>query len=254
MYTRRDLWGDIHQQRLGRFLAWVDRLNVPPETAVADIGCGAGLATVALAQRGFCVEATDVANAMIEIARQNAVAAGVQARVRATVGDIYDLGLPDGAFGLVLSIGVIPWLQSPAEAIAELGRIVKAGGYLLFTADNRSRLASLLDPATTPALDWARRGLKTILRSSDSQVSSHGSVRSYRHSLKEVDAFLSQAGLERVHSETLGFGPFTIFHRKLLSTNMEVAVNRGFQRFADTRWPLFRTTGAQFLVLAKKRS
>ena len=254
MYTRRDLWGDIHQQRLARFLAWVDRLNVPVETVVADIGCGAGLATLALAQRGFCVEATDVANAMIEIARQNAVAAGVQARVRANVGDIYHLGFPEAAFGLVLSIGVIPWLQSPGEAIAELARIVKPGGYLLFTADNRSRLAHLLDPATSPALGWARRGLKAILRRSNPTVSSQGSVRSYRHSLGEVDAFLNQAGLERVHSETLGFGPFTIFHRKLLPTNMEVAVNHGLQRLADMRWPLFRATGAQFLVLAKKRS
>jgi len=68
-----------------------------------------------------------------------------------------------------------------------------------------------------------------------------------------VDAFLNQAGLDREHSETLGFGPFTLFYRKILSNNMEVALNRGLQRLADMRWPLFRSTGAQFLVLAKKR-
>ncbi len=253
MYTRNDLWGDIHQRRLASFLSWVDRLNLPQDTPVADIGCGAGMATVALAQRGYFVESTDVAAAMIELARENAAAAAVQSRVNAKVGDIYHLDFPTAAFGLVLSIGVIPWLSSPREAVAELGRIVKPGGYLLFTADNRSRLSHLLDPATSPALSLVRRGLKKIVRASESAAPSQESVRSYRHSIKEVDAFLNQAGLDRVHYETLGFGPFTFFYRKILSNNMEVALNRGLQRLADMRWPLFRSTGAQFLVLAKKR-
>jgi len=253
MYTRQDLWGDIHQQRLARFLSWVEGLNLPLDTPVADIGCGAGLASVAMAQRGYCVEAIDAADAMVGLARQNIEQASVQARVRANVGDVYCLDLHPEAFGLVLSIGVIPWLLSPRDAIAELGRIVRPGGYLLFTADNRFRLAHLLDPATSPALSWARYGLKKILRSSKSAPSKE-SVQSYRHSVEEIDGFLNQAGLHRVHSETLGFGPFTIFYQKILSDAMEVTVNHGLQRLADRRWTIFRSTGAQFLILAKKRS
>jgi hypothetical protein len=79
-------------------------------------------------------------------------------------------------------------------------------------------------------------------------------VRSYRHTIKEMDVFLDQAGLHRVHFETLGFGPFTFFYRRFLPKNLEVALNRGLQRLADLDWPLFRSTGAQFLVLAKKHN
>jgi SAM-dependent methyltransferase len=253
LYKRNDLWGEIYQRRLASLLSWVDRLNLSPDTPVADIGCGAGMATVALAQRGYFVESTDVAAAMVDLARENAVAAAVQTRVSVNVGDIYHLDFPTGAFGLVLSIGVIPWLVSPQEAIAELGRIVRPGGYLLLSADNRSRLAPLLDPATSPALSLIRRGLKKMVRASDSAAPSQESVRSYRHTVREVDAFLNQAGLDLVRSGTLGFGPFTFFYRKFLSNNMEVALNRGLQHLADMGWPLFRSTGAQFLALAKKR-
>src|SRR5260370_35275021 len=89
MYTRNDLWGDIHQRRLASFLSWVDRLNLNLDTPVADIGCGAGMSTLALAQRGYFVESTDGAAAKNELARENAAAAGVQSRVKAQVGDNY---------------------------------------------------------------------------------------------------------------------------------------------------------------------
>ena len=254
LYKRNDLWGEIYQRRLASLLSLVDNLNLPRDTPVADIGCGAGMAALALAQRGYFVEATDVAAEMIDLAKANAVAAAVQSRVSVNVGDIYHLHFPTGAFGLVLSIGVIPWLLAPREAIAELARIVRPGGYLLLAADNRARLAPLLDPATSPALSSVRRGFKKMLGTSDSAAPLSESVRSYRHTIKEMDVFLDQAGLHRVHSETLGFGPFTFFYRRFLPKNLEVALNRGLQRLADLDWPLFRSTGAQFLVLAKKHN
>jgi SAM-dependent methyltransferase len=254
LYKRNDLWGEIYQRRLASLLSLVDNLNLPRDTPVADIGCGAGMAALALAQRGYYVEATDVAAEMIDLAKANAVAAAVQSRVSVNVGDIYHLPFPTGAFGLVLSIGVIPWLLAPREAIAELARIVRPGGYLLLAADNRARLAPLLDPATSPALSSVRRGFKKMLGTSDSAATLSESVRSYRHTIKEMDVFLDQAGLHRVHSETLGFGPFTFFYRRFLPKNLEVALNRGLQRLADLDWPLFRSTGAQFLVLAQKHN
>ncbi|MBZ5700338.1 MAG: methyltransferase domain-containing protein [Acidobacteriia bacterium] len=253
MYHRQDLWGEIHQQRLARFLAWIDKLKLPTDRQVLEVGCGAGLATVALAKRGYFVEAVDAAAPMIELARQNAAEAGVGSRVNANLGDVYHLAFSDEAFGLVLSIGVIPWLQSPAQAITELARVLKPGGYLLLTADNRWRLALLLDPVTSPFLAWTRQTLKKILGIASQPAPMANVVRSYQHSLSEVDAFFAGAGLERVRTETLGFGPFTFFYRKVLPEWLGVAVHRVLQRFVDMRCPVLRSTGAQFLVLARKR-
>ena len=251
MYSRTDLWGDIHQQRLTRLLHWVDRLDLPAGAKAADVGCGAGLASVALAKRGFLVESTDVAASMIELTAQNAKSAGVSQCVRPQLGDIYRLEFPDQRFDLALSVGVIPWLSFPAKALAELGRVLKPGAFLLFTADNCRRLSHLLDPATSPYLDWPRRMVKAISSSKAPQPTKNV-VRSNRTSLSTVDELLSAAGLVRIQSETLGFGPFTFFHKKILSERTGVTANRSFQRLADSGWPIFRSTGAQFLVLAQK--
>jgi ubiquinone/menaquinone biosynthesis C-methylase UbiE len=253
MYSRQDLWGSIHQERLSRFLAWVDELKLPPGTQVFDVGCGAGLATVALAKRGFIVESTDVAASMIELARENAADAGVSDRVHADSGDIYHLNFPDAKFALVLSIGVVPWLQHPQQAIAELARVLKPGGHLLFTMDNRSRLARLLDPATSPVIAPLKRALRKKASTPAPSSATGNGVPSYQHSLQEVDHFLDSAGLERVHMETLGFGPFTFFYRKILSDWLAVKLNKALQSLADKHLPIFGSTGAQFLLLTRKR-
>jgi len=62
---------------LTTMLEWVDALGLPPGSRILEAGCGAGLTTISLAQRGFMVEAQDVANAMVEQTRRHAEEAGL---------------------------------------------------------------------------------------------------------------------------------------------------------------------------------
>jgi hypothetical protein len=96
--------------------------------------------------------------------------------------------------------------------------------------------------------------VKKIFSRSDELSTAQNVVTSHQHSLGEVDAFLSGAGLERIHYETLGFGPFTFVYRTLFPQRMGVALNHTLQTLADRRLPLLRSTGAQFLLLTRKRS
>lgn len=255
MYTdsRKDVWGSIHQARQARFLSLADKLRLAKGTEVLEVGCGAGHTAVALAQRGYNVQATDVAQNMIDRAQKNADAAGVADRVQFAMEDIYSLRFPPNAFGLVLSIGVIPWLSSPELAIKELSRVIKPGGYLFFTADNRWRLAHLCDPAVSPASGLAKRFFRKFVYGDNHSAPQSCSIQSHLHSLREIDALLARAGLERVHLETIGFGPFTLFRRKVLPDRLGVAIHRALQRLLDMRVPLLQLVGAQFLILAKKR-
>lgn len=251
MYRRRDVWGMIHQQRLKRFLDLVDQVQLGRGSRVADIGCGAGFATLGLAQRGYFVEAIDAVAAMVETTRRNVRAAGLAARVNVQVGDIYRLNFPGGHFDTVLSIGVIPWLKTPGEAIIELSRILKPGGYLLFTADNDKRLSRWLDPLKSPLLGPVRRFGKAIL-GQPNRKGNEGDSHSQMLSAQAVDTLLAKAHLQRVYLKTLGFGPFTLLHRTFLPKTMGLALHRFLQFLADREFPLLASTGAQFLIMAKR--
>ena len=253
VYRRNDVQGVIYQERLAHVLAVVDQQSLPEGSRTLDLGCGAGLLTVALAKRGYYVEAVDSAAAMLELSRGHAQAEGVGQRVSTTVGDADHLNFPDGEFPLSISIGVFPWLPEPVKALSELARVTKPGGRMVITFDNRDHLDFLLDPLKSPFLSWARHTVRKIFGLAW-QYSEWGStVRSKRHSIKDVDSLLKEAGLTKVHIETIGFGPFTLFERRFLSDWFEVRLHRMLQRLANLKFPWLRHTGSHILVIAVKQ-
>src|SRR6266550_402995 len=146
IYAGSDVYAEIHQERHTAVLNWVDSLALTPETRILEIGCGAGFMSVALAQRGFYVHATDAVEAMVEQARLNAIESGTLERISLAVSDAYDLAFDSESFDLVLAIGVIPWLEHAELAMREMSRVTRPEGYVILTADNTMRLNNLLDP------------------------------------------------------------------------------------------------------------
>ena len=251
IYSRRDVWGIIHQDRLSKTMAWIAALGLPRAARVLDAGCGAGLATFALAENGYHVEAVDAAASMVALAQQHAIQGGHGARIRTRVAEIYDLPFTASSFPLVVSLGVIPWLEHPEKAIAEFSRVLQPGGYLLFTADNERRLAWLLDPFTSPAVKPVKNLVKK-LQGRSKMGGTDGGIRSHQHSVAEIDGFLSRAGMKRVRLITFGFGPFTFAYRKALPEWLGMRVHKLLQRLADAGVLGIRSVGAQYLVLAQK--
>src|SRR5712692_8756179 len=76
VYASNDVQGEIFRDRHAAALAWIDSLALAPGSQVLEIGCGAGFMAVALAQRGFRVQAIDSAEAMVELARRHAAESG----------------------------------------------------------------------------------------------------------------------------------------------------------------------------------
>src|SRR5947208_520112 len=59
IYEREDVDALIHQRRRSIVLRLIDNLGLPQESPILEVGCGAGLTTVALADRGHAVHAID---------------------------------------------------------------------------------------------------------------------------------------------------------------------------------------------------
>ena len=116
--------------------------HLPRDLSVpcCDLGCGTGKWGLKLLKSGFPVTFVDHAAAMVEQVRSKLEEFGGKAK-RATleVADIVEMpALPSDHFGLILAMGDPLSICSDAlRAAAEMRRILKPGGIVIATVDNK---------------------------------------------------------------------------------------------------------------------
>jgi ubiquinone/menaquinone biosynthesis C-methylase UbiE len=258
IYHQRSELGVMVQQRQAVVLTWIRELGLSLHEQILEVGCGAGLTTVALAESGYPVVAVDAVLNMLRRTLEHAAEADVTQRTAAVASDIQHLCFSSGSFGLVLAIGVIPYIYSPQGAVEEMSRVLRSGGHLILTAHNFWSLSELLDPATifdprkSRPLAPVRRAVKTLLLRAGLRGPAQPQVWAHPHSMRNVDGWLSSAGLEKVRSMTIGFGPFTCFNHQFLPRSVGIKLHDRLQNLADRNVPGFRSAGVEHIVLARK--
>jgi ubiquinone/menaquinone biosynthesis C-methylase UbiE len=248
IYERQGLREFVFQERLRIVLDMVRRLDLPSRTRVLEIGSGAGFGALGLAKMGYAVDAVDPVQAMVEATRKRAGRAGLDQYVRSSLGDVHALGFPNEAFDLVLALGVLPWLPSLEQPLREMCRVLRQRGYLIVTADNSWGLRNFLEPLTNPIFRSTKELARRLLRGSRQRR-----ARGHRISLRQCDVLLETSGLEKMESVTLGFGPFTLFNRQLFPPPLGLRVHHRLQALANSGLPVLRSSGSEYIVLAKKR-
>ncbi len=251
IYRQNDLYARIHQRRSAAALHWIDQFELPAGASVLEIGCGAGLMAIALAQRGYRVQATDSSTMMLELARQNAEQAGVSNHILTAVADAHRLNYPDQSFDVVIALGVTPFLYCLPAAIREMSRVLRPGGRLITNADHRWRLHTLLDPHFSPLLAPIRQLVKKAVRRVKDSNAAGQDPPVYMYSRRHFDSIVTAAGFDVVHSYMFGFGPFSFLGREL-PDSLGVKVDRLLQAVADRRAPVLRALGAQYMILGEK--
>jgi SAM-dependent methyltransferase len=109
------------------------RATISDTTRVLDVGCGVATTAVEIARRFAArVTAVDIAPLMLERARANVAAAGVQHLVSVEHGDILDLQFPDDTFDVVIAEAVTMFVDRQ-RAATELARVTRPGGRVLAT-------------------------------------------------------------------------------------------------------------------------
>ena len=117
-------------------------LNIPPGGIALDVGCGPGTVTASLARAagpdGLAL-GLDLSQAML--ARAVRAEAGPQiAFLRA---DAQKLPLRDETVDAVVSIAVLQLVPDPAAALAEMARVLRAGGRLAVMVPTAGRAARI---------------------------------------------------------------------------------------------------------------
>lgn len=103
---------------------------------VFDAGTGTALIPIELMRRGFraVVTASDLADQMLVIAKQNVVAHGLDDSIELVLRDCKHLPDADGHFDAVMSNSIVHHIPEPRRVIEELWRVLKPGG-LFFIRD-----------------------------------------------------------------------------------------------------------------------
>jgi 2-polyprenyl-6-hydroxyphenyl methylase/3-demethylubiquinone-9 3-methyltransferase len=179
---------DLNPVRLGYVAA---RMNLR-DARIADVGCGGGLLSEALARQGAQVTGIDLGEKVIQIARLHLHESDLKVDYR--VQSSAELATAEPAsFDAVCCMELIEHVPDPAALVADLASMVKPGGYVFMSTLNRT-------PASFGA---AILGAEYIMR-----MLPRG-THHYAQFLKpsELGRLLRHAGLELEDVSGLGYNP-----------------------------------------------
>jgi ubiquinone/menaquinone biosynthesis C-methylase UbiE len=187
-----DRWArDYERDPVSRWLAELqlealDALELDAQDQLLDVGCGTGAAVRSASRVVASAVGVDLSPAMIERARALATDSP---RARFIEGDVESLPLADASFSAVLCTTSLHHYPRPERAVAEMTRVLEAGGRVVIGDMTTDRLAVRL-------FDQLLRRVQ----------SSHVSLRS----TGELTCLLARAGLVEPVSRRLRRGLYTI--------------------------------------------
>lgn len=185
---------DINPLRTG----FIDQHSPVAGRNVLDVGCGGGILSEALAQRGATVTGIDMGEAPLGVARLHAQESGLEIDYRQiTVEDLADQS-PE-RYDIVTCLEMLEHVPDPASVIAACARLVKPGGHVYFSTINRN----------PKAYAFAILGAEYVLR-----LLPKG-THDYRKFIRpsELSRWMRTANLELCKTTGLTYNPLTRHYR-----------------------------------------
>jgi len=124
-------WDMLREESFGGQFHLEAFISLLPQTwKVVDVGTGTGFLLPTLGRYFSRVIGVEPVERMLEVARQR-VRSSELPNVELRQGDITDLPISDASADLAIAALVLHHVPAPAEAVMELGRIVKPGGRVM---------------------------------------------------------------------------------------------------------------------------
>jgi ubiquinone/menaquinone biosynthesis C-methylase UbiE len=249
VYSRHDVKAQVYRNRQAVAVAWAESVASEGDV-IADVGTGAGHLATALALHGFRVTAIDSSEAMLEQVASNAGRASVAHLVTPVSSDAQQLKVPSATFDVVTAIGLLPWVEAPEIAVAELARITRPGRHVIATMDNARSLSRWLDPGWHSSV----RRLKAAIRRRFPRLRPNRKPVPFpvATTARDFDQLLRNGGLIPTAYRGIGFGPFTFLSRTAIPNTLGLWIDRTLQHLADRNVPGLRHSGVFHVVLAQK--
>ncbi|WP_148714935.1 bifunctional 2-polyprenyl-6-hydroxyphenol methylase/3-demethylubiquinol 3-O-methyltransferase UbiG [Chitinolyticbacter meiyuanensis] len=110
---------------------------------VVDVGCGGGILSEGLAQRGALVTGIDLADKSLKIAKLHAMESNLVIDYRKVPVEELATEAP-GSFDVVTCLEMLEHVPSPASVVAACAELARPGGWIFFSTLNRNAKSYLL--------------------------------------------------------------------------------------------------------------
>lgn len=129
---------------------WIATLLPSHPVTILDIGCGGGLLSNLLAQKGHQVTGVDLSTKSLQIAQH----ADCTRSVCYIAAPAETLPFADHSFDVVCAMDLLEHVDDPTRVIAEASRVLKTGGRFFFHTFNRTWLSWLV---VIKGVEWCVR-------------------------------------------------------------------------------------------------
>ena len=177
---------------------------------VADIGCGGGILSEAMARRGAQVLGADLSTKPLKVAQLHALEAGIENLDYREISAEALAAEAPGCFDVVTCMEMLEHVPDPASVVAACAALVKPGGWVFFSTIHRSAKAFVF------AIVGAEHVLGLLPKGT------HEYARLIRPS--ELARFARDAGLEVDELKGLQYNPLTRRYRLSGDTSVNYLV------------------------------
>lgn len=121
---------------------WIDSLAPVAEQKVLDVGCGGGILSEALAQRGAQVTGIDMGDAPLGVAKLHQLESGLSIDYQKSTAEDFAKN-HENAFDVVTCLEMLEHVPDPSSVVRACTQMVKPGGHVFFSTINRNPKAFL---------------------------------------------------------------------------------------------------------------
>ena len=181
---------DINPLRLN----YIDKALPLKGKTVLDVGCGGGILSESMAQKGAKVTGIDLGDKALKVAQLHSLESGVAVDYQLI--SVEDLAEKQPAsFDVVTCLEMLEHVPDPASVVAACAKLVKSGGHVFFSTINRNPKAYLF------AVIGAEYVLNMLPRGT------HDYAKFIKPS--ELASYMRPAGLLLQHQIGMSYNPIT---------------------------------------------
>ena len=195
-------------------LDWIDRIVSLAGKRALDVGCGGGILTEAMAQRGAQVRGIDLAERSLQVAELHAIESGAAVEYERIAAEELAAREP-GAWDVVTCMEMLEHVPEPESTVRACAALARPGGWVFFSTINRNPKAFML------AIVGAEYLLRLLPRGT------HEYEKFIRPS--ELVAAARRSGLEVVEMSGMTYNPITRRYR-LDARDVDVNYLAAFRR------------------------